>query len=116
MRPLTVGARFAGIGGFDRGFERAGFTVAWRCEIDPFCQRVLRAYVPCVPIVDDVRTITATTVPPVDVLVGGFPCQDLSVAGQRQGLHGDRSSLFFEFVRVLHLLRPRWMVLENVPG
>jgi DNA (cytosine-5)-methyltransferase 1 len=113
---MRVGSLFTGIGGFDLGFHRVGFTLAWMVECDPFCQTVLRHRFPGVPLHDDVCTVTAATVPPVDVLVGGFPCQDLSVAGQRKGLHGERSRLFFEFVRLLRALRPRWMVLENVPG
>lgn len=114
---MTVGSLFSGIGGFDEGFRRAGFSLAWQCEQEPFCLKVLLERFPeADTIVKDVRGVDAETVPPVDVLVGGFPCQDLSVAGQRAGLKGERSGLFFEFVRVIRALRPRWWVIENVPG
>src|SRR3990167_1487872 len=112
---MTVGSLFAGIGGFDLGFERAGFQTRWRCEIEPFCQKVLINKLPSAEIYQDVRGI-GKAVDRVDVLVGGFPCQDLSVAGKRGGLHGERSGLFFEFMRIIRTLQPRWFVLENVPG
>ncbi len=110
---LTVGSLFAGIGGFDLGFERAGFTPAWRCEIEPFCRKVLTAKMPGPVIYGDVCGLGRTVAPRVDVLVGGFPCQDVSVAGQRKGLAGERSGLFYEFVRVIRELTPAWVVIEN---
>ena len=113
---LRVGSLFSGVGGFDLGFEQAGATVAWQCEADPAARRVLRHHWPDVPCHDDVRTVGAHNLTPVDVLVGGFPCQDLSVAGQRKGLVGARSGLFHEFTRIAADLRPDWVLLENVPG
>jgi DNA (cytosine-5)-methyltransferase 1 len=113
---MTVGSLFSGVGGFDLGFEQAGFTVAWQVEADEKARRVLRHRWPSVPIHDDVRTVGAHNLAPVEVLVGGFPCQDLSVAGQRKGLAGERSGLFFEFMRIAAELRPSWVVIENVPG
>ena len=112
---MTFGSLFAGIGGFDLGFERAGMTCEWQVEIDPYCQRVLAKHWPNVRRWDDVRTF-----PPadgewgVDVICGGFPCQDISEAGKRAGLDGDRSGLWFEYERIIRALRPRYVVVENV--
>lgn len=115
---LRVGSLFTGIGGFDVGFERAGHTVGFQCEIDPDARKVLTEHWPTVPCHEDVSLLTkeSTGGTAVDVLVGGFPCQDLSVAGQRAGLAGERSGLFHEFMRVADELAPRWVVIENVPG
>lgn len=112
---MNVGSTFSGVGGFDLGFERAGMRVVWQAEIDEWCRRVLRGHWPKAAIYDDVRAVNAEA-EPVDLLCGGFPCQDLSVAGKRAGFKGERSSLFFEFARIADELRPRWIVLENVVG
>jgi DNA (cytosine-5)-methyltransferase 1 len=109
---LTVGSLFAGIGGFDLGLERAGMRSVWQCEIDPYCQRVLAK--PDVLRVPDVRDIRTGTVPPVDVLCGGFPCQDLSVAGKGAGIDGARSGLWGEYARLIGELRPSYLLVENV--
>lgn len=114
--PLTVGSLFAGIGGFDLGFERAGFRVLWQVEREPFCQKVLARRFSDVPVYDDVRTVGAHNLTPVDVIVGGFPCQDVSVAGRREGLEGERSGLFYEAARIISELKPTVVVIENVPG
>jgi DNA-cytosine methyltransferase len=114
MKPLTVGSTFTGIGGADLGFEWAGFDIKWQCEFDSWKQQVLRAHWPDVPLYDDITTMSEA--PSVDVMIGGFPCQDLSVAGRRKGFSGERSVLAFEFLRVAESLQPRWIVLENVPG
>jgi len=114
VTPLTIGSTFTGIGGADLGFEWAGFRVAWQCEFDTWKQQVLRAHWPDVPLYDDITTLHDP--PAVDVMLGGFPCQDLSVAGKRKGFDGQRSVLAFEFLRVAESLAPRWIVLENVPG
>jgi DNA (cytosine-5)-methyltransferase 1 len=121
MRPmkrprLTFGSLFAGVGGFDLGFERAGLCCRWQVELDPACSAVLARHWPGVTRFTDVREVGKHNLPPVAVIVGGFPCQDLSVAGKRQGLLGDRSSLFYEMTRIAHELRPRLLVWENVPG
>lgn len=113
---LTVGSLFSGVGGFDLAFERAGARVSWQVEIDESCQRVLAHHWPDVPRFRDVREVTGSVVGSVDVMVGGFPCQDLSVAGKRAGLAGERSGLFHEFARLIAQVRPRWLCLENVPG
>lgn len=112
---MTVGSLFSGIGGLDLGFERAGMTVAWQCEIDKAASTVLARHWPDVPNMGDVRDVGHST-PSVDVVVGGFPCQDVSVAGRRAGLDGERSGLWHEFRRIVGDLRPRWVVVENVPG
>jgi DNA (cytosine-5)-methyltransferase 1 len=111
---LTVGSTFTGVGGADLGLERAGFSVAWQCELDAWKRTVLAAHWPDVPVYDDITTLHDP--PPVDLLIGGFPCQDLSVAGKRKGFSGERSVLAFEFLRLAESLRPRWILLENVPG
>jgi DNA (cytosine-5)-methyltransferase 1 len=119
---LTVGSLFSGIGGFDLGLERAGMRVVWQCEQDPFCQRVLAKHWPGVPCHPDVRALVAgacraempVPVLYVDVLCGGFPCQDLSVAGRQAGIDGRRSGLWGEYVRLVDVLRPRYVIVENV--
>lgn len=130
-RPLRVGSTFSGVGGADLGLERAGFDIAWMCEADQWKRTVLRAHWPDIPIYDDVRTVASdepftgqlfddgsrgADAEPVDLLCGGFPCQDLSVAGKRRGFDGERSVLAFEFLRIAETLQPRWLLMENVPG
>ncbi len=111
---MTFGSLFAGIGGFDLGFERAGLTCKWQVEIDPFCQRVLAKHWPHVQRFDDVRTVGAPDLTPVDVLCGGFPCQDISLAGKGAGLSGARSGLWREMLRAIRVVRPAYTVVENV--
>lgn len=113
---MRVGSLFAGIGGFDEGFRRAGMTTVWMVEIDPWCRRVLARHFPEAQLYEDVRTVGRDDLEPVDLICGGFPCQDLSVAGRRAGLAGERSGLFFEFMRIVAELTPRWVLIENVPG
>ena len=116
---LTFGSLFAGIGGFDLGFERAGMQCRWQVEIDPFCQRVLAKHWPDVGRWDDVRTFPPSPADDwrVDVVCGGFPCQDISACNyQGQGIDGERSGLWFEFEKVIRVLRPRYVVAENVPA
>jgi len=113
---MKFGSLFSGIGGFDLGFEQAGMQCAWQCEIDKHARSVLATHWPGVPCIEDVRDVRRDTVAAVDLICGGFPCQDLSVAGKRAGLAGERSGLWFEFHRVLADLRPQWVVVENVPG
>jgi len=112
---------FSGIGGFSLGFERSGAfkTVAF-CEIEPFCRKVLAKHWPDVPQYDDVRTLTAERLAAdgiaIDAICGGFPCQDVSVAGRRTGLEGERSGLWSEIARLVGELRPRILIVENVTG
>jgi DNA (cytosine-5)-methyltransferase 1 len=111
---LTFGSLFAGIGGLDLGFERAGFECLWQVEIDSYARSVLDRHWPDVRKHDDVRTWPSADTPFVDCLIGGFPCQDVSVAGKGVGIHGEKSSLFFEFMRIAGEMGPRYLVLENV--
>ncbi|MEK7112906.1 MAG: DNA cytosine methyltransferase, partial [Patescibacteria group bacterium] len=142
---------FAGVGGFDRALELAGFRCAGQVEIDRFGRKILRERFPHARLWRDVRRFRGTQagrlvqalradepqgradVPRdrdsaagdgrvhraagrIDLLVGGFPCQDLSVAGKRAGLGGSRSGLFYEIIRIAKILRPTWGIFENVPG
>lgn len=112
----TVGSLFAGIGGFDLGFEQAGFETAWQVEIDPLLREVLALRFPGAQRFSDVRTVGCSNLRAVDVLVGGFPCQDVSSMGARAGLAGARTGLFWEVCRIATEIRPQWLVLENVVG
>ena len=109
---------FSGIGGFALGLEAAGFETAAFCEIDPYAQKVLKKNWPGVPIYDDVRRITADRLVSdgvgVDVITGGFPCQDISVAGNQKGIDAERSGLWSECSRLLGDIRPRYAIFENV--
>jgi len=113
---MKFGSLFSGIGGFDLGFERAGMKCAWQCEIDPKASAVLARHWPGGPNIGDVRNVRRDNVETVDVICGGFPCQDVSLAGARAGLEGNRSTLWSEFYRVICEIRPRWVVIENVYG
>lgn len=113
---MNVGSLFAGIGGFDLGLERAGMRVAWQVEKDPFCRAILARHFPQAKRFEDVRDVGAENLAPVDVICGGFPCQDLSCAGRGAGLDGSRSGLWSEFARIICELRPRYVVVENVPA
>ena len=114
MSQITFGSLFAGIGGFDLGFERAGMTCKWQVEIDNYANRVLAKHWPNVHRERDIRECGAHNLERVDVICGGFPCQDISYAGLGAGLDGERSGLFFEAIRVVQELQPRVVVLENV--
>lgn len=111
---ITFGSLFAGIGGFDLGFERCGMQCRWQVEIDDFATRVLTKHWPSVHRERDIRQCGRHNLEAVDIICGGFPCQDISYAGHGAGLDGERSGLFFEAVRVVQQLRPRAVVLENV--
>ena len=109
---------FTGIGGFDIGFESAGFSISMQCEVEPFCQSLLRKHWPNVPLHPDITKLKNDDIPKSDVWVGGFPCQDLSLArmGKRDGLRGSKSGLFYEFARLVGDGQPRVILLENVAG
>jgi len=111
---LTFGSLFAGIGGLDLGLERAGMVCKWQVEIDDYATRVLEKHWPNVHRERDIRECGKHNLECVDVICGGFPCQDISYAGQGAGLDGARSGLFFEAVRLVRELQPRIVVLENV--
>ena len=120
MRKLRVLDLFSGIGGFSLGLERTGgFETAAFCEIEEFPRKVLAKHWPNVPIYNDVRTLNAERLAAdgigVDVITGGFPCQDLSIAGKQQGMgEGTRSGLWSEIVRLACELRPQFLIVENV--
>ena len=113
---MTCGDLFAGIGGMSLGLERAGLTVRWQVEVEPYCENVLARHWPAVLRRRDVRFAGAATLPPVDLIAGGFPCQDVSAAGRGVGLAGHRSGLWREFARIVRELRPSWVLVENVPA
>lgn len=114
---LSHGSLFSGIGGLDLGLEWAGFETSWQVERDPFCNRILEKRWPNVQRFRDVRDVGERNLKPVDLISGGFPCQDLSVgaAHKERGLH-NRSGLWFEYARIVRELRPRWVLVENVPN
>ena len=106
---------FSGIGGFSLGLERAGMETAAFCEFAKYPRSVLKKHWPDVPIHDDVRTLDGNQYRgTVDVVCGGFPCQDLSIAGKRSGLEGEKSSLYREMLRVISECLPRYAIFENV--
>lgn len=142
---MNVGSCFSGVGGIDLGLERAGHNIVFQCERDEWCRRVLAKHWPGVPCFEDICAVDAASwaarrsagrravggdghgtagdgslggAASLDLLCGGFPCQDVSVAGRRAGFAGERSSLFFEFARVADdLVRDGgWVLIENVPG
>lgn len=116
---MTVGSLFAGIGGLDLGAERAGFDVIWQCEKDDYCTKVLNKHWPNTPVYNDVQTLyTDDGADPrqPDILCGGFPCQDISLAGKAAGLDGERSGLWWEFYWLIRKVRPQYAVVENVPA
>lgn len=117
---LKVLDLFSGIGGFSLGLDRAGFETVAFCEIAPFCRQVLAKHWPNVRQYEDVRELTAERLAAdgirVDVICGGFPCQDVSLAGKRGGLEAERSGLWAEYDRLIGELGPRYIIVENTPG
>jgi DNA (cytosine-5)-methyltransferase 1 len=113
---VNVGSLFSGIGGFELGFERAGMRVSWQVEQDAYCRAVLAHHFPDAARYEDVREVGIDNLAPVDLICGGFPCQDLSSAGRGAGIDGARSGLWSEFARIVRELRPRYVVVENVPA
>jgi DNA (cytosine-5)-methyltransferase 1 len=112
---LKVLDLFSGIGGFSLGLERTGgFQTVAFCEIEPFARRVLAKHWPNVPIHEDVRKLQGADVGPIDVICGGFPCQDISASGKGAGLAGERSGLWREYLRLIRELGPRFIIVENV--
>lgn len=114
---MRVASFFAGIGGFDLGFERAGMRVVFQCEIDPLCQKVLSRHWPQVPLHADITKLKPSDIPAAEIWCAGWPCQDVSSGNaQRKGLDGERSGLFHNLATLLEVCKPMWVVLENVPG
>lgn len=116
MKSPTFLSAFSGIGGFDAALEQAGWKCVGQIENDPTCNRILERHWPGVPRWGDIADLDCDSLPDCDLLCGGFPCQDVSVAGRRAGLAGARSNLFFAFAALAAALRPTWLLIENVPG
>ena len=112
---MTHGSLFTGIGGIDLGFEWAGIETKWQVEIDDYCQELLSVRFPHTEKFTDVRKVGSHNLEKVDIISGGFPCQDISVAGKGAGIEGERSGLWTELHRVISELRPRFAFIENVP-
>lgn len=114
---LTVGSLFSGIGGLELGLERTGgFRTIWNCEVDEYASAVLRKHWPDVPNLGDITKVDWNGVERPDIICGGFPCQDISIAGKGKGIQeGTRSGLWFEFAKAIRILRPRYVLVENVP-
>lgn len=115
---MKVASFFSGIGGIDLGLEQAGMKVVYQCEILSFGQKILKKHWPGVTLDSDITEVEPSDIPDVDIFVGGFPCQDLSLAnqGKRKGLEGKRSGLFYKYAELIEAKRPRWVFIENVPG
>ena len=120
---MTLGSLFDGSGGFPLGGLLAGITPVWASEIEPFPIRVTTKRLPFMKHYGDISTLDGGKIEPVDIITFGSPCQDMSVAGRRDGLDGSRSSLFYEAIRIIKEMRyatngkyPRYIVWENVPG
>jgi DNA (cytosine-5)-methyltransferase 1 len=114
---MRIGSLFSGIGGLELGLEWSGVGhTVWQVEREPFCRAVLAKHWPAAERFDDVRTVGKANLAPVDLICGGFPCQDVSSAGKGAGLAGERSGLWREFARILWELQPGWVVVENVAG
>jgi DNA (cytosine-5)-methyltransferase 1 len=113
-QPLTFGSLFTGIGGLDLGLERAGLHCAWQVEINEYAANLLAHRWPNVTRFRDVCHVGKANLSPVDILAGGFPCQDISLAGPGTGLDGERSGLWREFARLICELQPRYVIVENV--
>lgn len=111
---MKFGSLFSGIGGIDLGLERAGMKCEWQVEIDEYCQKVLQKHWPHVTRYGDVRECGKHNLTKVDLIAGGFPCQDVSNAGKKAGIEGERSGLWKEFYRVIYELRPHYVLVENV--
>lgn len=119
VKMLKVASFFAGIGGFDLGLEKIGMKVVFQCEINGFCQKVLKKHWPNTILHSDINKVESTDIPSdAQVWCGGFPCQDLSLAnqGKRKGLEGERSGLFYKYAELIKSNKPRWVIIENVPG
>lgn len=122
-KPMTLGSLFDGSGGFPLGGLISGITPLWASEVEPFPIRVTSRRIPQMKHLGDISTINGAEVDPVDIITFGSPCQDMSVAGKRSGLDGERSCLFYEAIRIVKEMRcktngeyPRYIVWENVPG
>ena len=119
MEKITIGSLFSGIGGFELGLERGipNSKTIWQVEQNKYCQSILRKHWKKAIIHSDIFTVGSDNLQTVDVICGGFPCQDISVIGNKKGIqHGKKSSLWFEMHRVIKELRPKIAIIENVAG
>lgn len=112
MRAISL---FSGVGGFELGFDGAGIETVLQVESDPWCQQVLGYRFPNIALARDVREPLVFP-SSIDLVYGGFPCQDASLAGNRKGFKGERTSLWWDFVRIVGQVQPAWVVAENVAG
>lgn len=113
---MTFGSLFSGCGAMDLGLEWAGFECKWQVEINEFAREILGRHWPRVPKHGDISGISGGQLERVDLIAGGFPCQDLSCAGKQAGIDGSRSGLWAQFFRLIGDLRPRYVLIENVTG
>lgn len=111
---LTHGSLFSGIGGFELGAEMAGIETLWNCEIEKFQGEILKSRFPHAERFTDITKTTGLRY--VDIISGGFPCQDISVAGKREGINGERSGLWSEMYRIVREVRPKYVIVENSPA
>lgn len=119
MKKLSLLDLFSGTGNFSLGLERSGaFQTSAFCEVDPYCRGILQKHWPDVPIYGDVTALNKSVMDAdgmkFDAICGGFPCQDVSVAGKKIGLSGERSGLWYEYARIIGEVRPRYIIVENV--
>jgi DNA (cytosine-5)-methyltransferase 1 len=115
---IKIGSLFSGIGSFELGLERSipNSETVWQVEQDKFCQSILEKHWPSAQKHNDVNKVGAHNLEPVDIICGGFPCQDISIAGDQRGIYAERSGLWWEMQRIISELRPRVVVVENVPA
>jgi len=110
----SIGSLFSGIGGIEIGFENAGFKTIWFVENDPYAQKILNKQFLTAQIYGDIKNLDFKSVPKVDIITGGFPCQDISNAGNRAGIQGSRSSLWKYYLKAISEIRPKIAFIENV--
>ena len=121
VRLMKAVSLFAGVGGFDLALTRNGAEVVASVEIDKHARKILQKQFPNTTHLEDIKNVSGKQLFDLGfnsdgIIVGGFPCQDLSVAGKREGLAGERSGLFYEVIRLLDETKVKWFILENVPG
>ena len=110
---MTHGSLFSGIGGFETGAQWVGIETLWNCEIEPFQRSILKKHFPNTKQYEDIKELSNPGY--VDIISGGFPCQDISIAGEGVGITGSRSGLWSEMHRVIREVRPRYVIIENSP-
>lgn len=116
-KKIRIGSAFAGIGGFDLGISKAwpNAETVWQIEKNEFCRKILRKHWPNSILYEDITTIELDNLEPVDVILGGWPCQDISICGKQRGIYdGEKSNLFWKLLAICRYLRPRIVILENV--